>query len=157
SSSHGGPFTQCAADRVLPAGLSLRAYDCALVGTLTADDLAGSGVAYVTATNDDGFSSPALLSFTIHDQAVSGLSYANTSAGTGTTVSLSPSYSRLGTHTGFALAGGALPTGLSIDAKTGRISGTVSGTAVAQSYPLQVMAHNADSTVNANFTLTITQ
>jgi chitodextrinase len=140
------PQSYAVASGSLPAGLSLNTSTGVISGTPTG----GSGNFGVTATNAGGTSGIVTFTITINPAApvVSGLTATTGTVGTPFSATIQASNS----PQSFALASGALPPGLSLNATSGVISGTPTG----GNGSFSVTATNAGGTSTAApFTITV--
>jgi mono/diheme cytochrome c family protein len=117
----GGAPTSFSVSPALPAGLSLDAGSGAISGTPTS--VSGSAGYTVTASNSGG-SATATVTITVNDTPPSHLSYSVNplTATAGTAISPDPASFTGGTTTTFSVSP-SLPSGLSLDPSSGKISG----------------------------------
>ncbi len=120
----GGDVVSYSVNPSLPAGMTINALNGQITGKPTT--VVSSSIYTVTATNSGGSSSFG-IQITVNDIPPSGISYTtpNTLFKDKPTSGLTPTQSGGGIVTNYAIAP-ALPTGLSIDAITGVITGTSS-------------------------------
>ena len=144
------PYTWSVTTGSLPTGLSLNAGTGAIAGTLGGS--ATSQTFIVTLTDADGVTATKSLTITVN--AASAITTASlpgaTAAGT---------YNQTVVATGgtapntWSITNGVLPTGLSLNAATGAITGTVDNAAVSETFTVQVINTNGGT---ASQSLTIT-
>ena len=169
--SNGNALTYSATG--LPAGLSINATTGQITGTIDHDasknatTQSGSGATLdgtysVTVTASDGLGGTAAQSFTIDskNQAPSvGTKTANQTNNDGDTimaVNAAAAFSDLNTGDTLTYAASNLPAGLTINATTGMITGTVSKTAATGPYSVTVTAtDDKGAATNETFTWTI--
>ncbi|MGR4862194.1 putative Ig domain-containing protein [Caulobacter sp. LARHSG274] len=136
------PVTFAVTSGALPAGLSLNASTGAITGTATA---AGAYSVTITATDANGLTDAKIYSGTI----LAGVVITTTSLPTPV---LGQSYSQVVATSGgtspvtFAVTGGALPAGLSLNASTGAISGTATA---AGAYSVTITATDTNGLTDA--------
>jgi DNA-binding beta-propeller fold protein YncE len=150
-SSSGGTATAYSVSPALPAGLVLSPSTGIVSGTPTAVTAAGSYT--VTASNSAG-STTVALSITVNDQPPSTFSYA---AGTAVYTVDVPITGNGPTNSGGTVisysVSPALPTGLSLSATTGIISGTPTAVTASNSYT--VTATNSGGSATAAVTIAV--
>jgi hypothetical protein len=139
----------------LPAGLSINAATGIISGTPTAASVAANYL--VSATNADG-STTFSVNLTVNAAGVTtgvapgNLSYATPVVYTAEKAIASMTPSVIGTVDSYSVSP-ALPTGLSIDAATGIISGTPSAASVATNYLVTATNANGSTTFRVNITV----
>ncbi len=152
-SSTGGAPTHYAVSPVLPAGLALSATTGVVSGTPTA--AAAKATYTVTASNSGGSAKVALL-ITVNAAVIppANLTYAKNPATFTVAVAATPDApsSTGGAPTAYAVTP-ALPAGLSLNAKSGVISGTPTAVAAAAKYT--VTASNSAGSATALLTITV--
>ena len=149
--SSGGTVTNWTITPDLPAGLSLDNLTGAISGTPTA--ISASTTYTVTATNSGG-SSTASVTILVNDAAPSGVTFSPSSFVLTKDVamtSVTPTAGG-GTVTSWSVSP-ALPTGLTLDATTGEISGTP--TVVSPSATYTITATNAGGSDSTTLTLQV--
>jgi hypothetical protein len=131
-SASGGAILSYSVSPALPTGLSLNTSTGVITGTPTV--ITSTTTYTVTATNSGGSTTKA-LSITINDIAPTSLSYTTVSNTyiVGTAISNNSPSSSGGAITGYSVSP-SLPTGLSINASTGVISGTPTAPASVATY-----------------------
>jgi alpha-tubulin suppressor-like RCC1 family protein len=127
----GGAITGCAG--ALPPGLVLNTSTCAITGTPTAISAAANYT--ITASNSGGNAAAVVLSITINDAPPSGLAYVSNPAiyTQGVAIATNTMSSSGGAVLAYTVAP-ALPAGLALNAATGDITGTPTGTSAASNY-----------------------
>ncbi len=150
-SNAGGAVVSYSVSPALPAGLALDGATGILSGTPTT--ITASAAYTVTAVNTGG-STTAIFSITVNDAAPTALTYGNTALVTTVGVFTTPDAP---TSTGGAVlsysVAPALPAGLSLDAKTGIISGTATATSAKADYV--VTATNSGGSTTATVSITV--
>jgi hypothetical protein len=145
-----GKITSYAVSPALPAGLSLNASSGMISGTPTA--LAAKASYTVTASNSYG-STTASIQITVNPEPPSGLSYSQSSIAGFVNQAITPDTPTVaGAAISYAVSP-ALPTGLSLNASTGVISGTPASASQA-SYT--VTASNAGGSTTTTILITVT-
>jgi len=147
--SAGGTVTGYAVSPALPAGLTLDAVTGQLTGTPTA--LTASATYTVTAS-DSGGTTTAGLTFAVNDVPPTGLTYAGLPAAftKGTAITALTPASGGGTVTHYAVSP-ALPAGLTLDAATGRLSGTPTTLTASATYTVTASDSGGSSTAGLTF------
>jgi large repetitive protein len=152
SSGGTAPITWSISSGTLPTGLSLTASTGVISGTVGAS--ATSQTVTVAATDGNAVSGaksftitvnvpPTVTTTTLATATQTEAAYSQTLASSGGTAPIT-----------WSISSGALPTGLSLTASTGVISGTVGASATSQTF--SVAATDANSVASAAQTLTIT-
>ena len=144
------PTSFAIASGALPAGLTLDTSSGLIAGTPIN---AGNSTAGITATNAGGTSPVATIKFTIADRPIPQV----TSATLNGTIGAVFSYSINATNspTGFSVVSGTIPSGLSLNLRTGLISGTPT---TRGTFILGIRAANSDGFSNpGTITITIAQ
>ncbi|TDU67286.1 putative Ig domain-containing protein [Prosthecobacter fusiformis] len=135
-----GPYTYTISSGTLPAGLALNSSSGAITGTPTTSN--GAGVGFVVRAADSR-GCAGTRAYTMKICPVIALSPTTLAAATvGTSYSQTITASGGATAYTFSLSSGSLPTGLSLNASTGVISGTPSNTTSA-SFVVSVSDANA--------------
>jgi N-acetylneuraminic acid mutarotase len=150
-SSSGGPVASYSIAPALPAGLGLDAATGIISGTPTA--ITPMAVYVVTATNTGG-STTANLTLTVKDQAPANLAYATNPSSYTINQPIQPN---VPSNTGGAITSytvsPALPTGLTLSATTGVISGTPTLNTPQATYV--ITGSNATASTTCNFVTSV--
>ncbi|MEI7703517.1 MAG: putative Ig domain-containing protein [Deltaproteobacteria bacterium] len=153
-SSTGGAITAYSVSPALPAGLSLDTASGLIAGTPT---LAAAQAVYVVTGSNGSGSTTVSLTLTVNDVSgpPAGLRYATNPASytVGATITPNTPSSTGGTITAYSVTP-TLPTGLSLHATTGVLSGTPTSAAAQAVY--SITGTNPQGSTTANLTLTVT-
>lgn len=144
-----GTITNCVANPSLPPGLSINATTCAIGGTTTVEQ---TSTAYVITASNAGETTTANITITIAQPPLN-LSYptvSTTGYKNGVAMNISPTVT--GNSITYSISP-ALPTGISLNASTGAITGSYAQNN-GSSISYTVTATNAGGTTTANITLT---
>ena len=153
-SSTGGAITAYSVSPALPTGLSLDTASGLIAGTPT---LAAAQAVYVVTGSNGSGSTTVSLTLTVNDVSgpPAGLRYATNPASytVGATITPNTPSSTGGTITAYSVTP-TLPTGLSLHATTGVLSGTPTSAAAQAVY--SITGTNPQGSTTANLTLTVT-
>lgn len=137
----------------LPAGLSLNTSTGAITGTPTTAGTATNLVVRVTDTS--GFADLAAFSLAVSAATLTISGTPPATATVGTAYSFTPTSTGGTAPKTFALVGGTLPAGLSLNAATGAITGTPTAAGVASGLTLRVTDAAAATATLATFSVTV--